>query len=86
MAILVASPCDQCDYIATQKSNLLRHKESKHEGVKFPCDQCDYKATEKGSLLKHIKSIHEGVKIHCEQCDYKATDGSEFWGFCLLKI
>ena len=29
-------PCDQCDYKATQKSSLLTHIKSKHEGVKFP--------------------------------------------------
>ena len=53
-------PCEQCDYKATFKGNLLTHIKSTHEGVKFPCEHCDYKATEKGSLSKHIKSIHEG--------------------------
>ena len=32
--------CDQCDYKATLKTNLLTHIKSKHMGVKYPCDQC----------------------------------------------
>ena len=43
----VEYPCDQCDYKATLKGNILKHLKSKHEGIKFPCDQCDYKATKK---------------------------------------
>ena len=27
--------CEQCDYKATRKFNLLRHMKSLHEGVKF---------------------------------------------------
>ena len=65
-------PCDQCNYIALHKQNLLAHVKSIHEGFRYPCDQCDYKATEKGSLLGHIKSKHEGVKYPCDQCNYKA--------------
>ena len=69
--------CDQCNYEATKKCNLVRHVKSRHEGVKFPCGQCDYKATQKGSLLEHVKSIHEGVKFPCDQCDYKASYNEE---------
>ena len=50
--------CDQCDYKATQKGNLLKHIKAIHEGIKFSCDQCSYMATRKGSLFRHIKSIH----------------------------
>ena len=67
-------PCDNCDYKATQRSNLLRHVQAKHDGVKFPCDNCDYKATQSSNLLRHIKSKHETVKVHCERSDYKATN------------
>ena len=51
LKILSRYICEQCDYKATQKGNLLRHIESIHEGVKCPCEQCDYKATCKESLL-----------------------------------
>ena len=57
----VKFPCDQCDYKATQKGDLLKHIKSLHEGVKIPCGQCDYKATEKGHLLRHVKSKHKGL-------------------------
>ena len=36
--------CNQCDYKASLKGTLSRHKKSIHEGIKFPCAQCDYKA------------------------------------------
>ena len=67
-------PCDQCDYKATVKNDLLRHIKSRHEGVKYPCNQCDYNTTQKTYyLLTHMKSKHKGVKYPCDQCDYKAT-------------
>ena len=60
-----------CDYEATERGSLFKHKKSKHDGVKFPCHQCDYKATQKGNLLTHIKSINEGLMFPCDQCDFK---------------
>ena len=65
--------CDECDYKATLKENLKKHKMSVHIGFKYPCDQCDYKATQKGDLKKHRLSVHIGIKYQCDQCDYKAT-------------
>ena len=44
---------DQCDYAATTTSNLQRHKQSKHVGIRYPCDQCDYTATVYGALKQH---------------------------------
>ena len=38
-------PCQQCDYEGTKSSNLKRHVEAIHEGVRYPCNQCSYKAT-----------------------------------------
>ena len=57
--------CDQCDKIYTKSSNLLRHRQSAHDGVKYDCDQCDYQATVQGNLKTHIQSKHEGVKYAC---------------------
>ena len=66
--------CDQCNYQATQKNNLIRHGQSKHDGVKYscsthtkskhmgvkyPCDQYSYEASQKGHLSRHTKSKHE---------------------------
>ena len=63
-------------YKAKYRTNLLKHLESIHEGVKYLCDQCDYKATRKTHLLRHLKSKHEGVKYPCDQCDFKASQKS----------
>ena len=42
--------CDQCDYQATQRSDLNRHIQTVHEGVRYACVQCDYQATRQGNL------------------------------------
>ena len=55
----VKFPCDQCDYRATKKCNLLTHINSIHRGFQLLCGQCDYKATQKGHLLTHVKSTHK---------------------------
>ena len=52
--------CDKCEYAASNKSYLKKHKNIKHEGIKHPCDQCNYTATDKVSNLKrHKASIHK---------------------------
>ena len=65
--------CNQCDYQATQQSNLTIHIQSKHEGIKYACNQCEFQATAQGSLQRHIQSKHEGIKYPCKHCDYQAT-------------
>ena len=47
--------CDKCEYKATWKSDLTKHKQWKHEGVRYECDQCEYKATDKDNPRKHKK-------------------------------
>ena len=42
--------CNQCDYKATQQTNLSQHQKEIHEGVKYNCTQCDYKATHQTNL------------------------------------
>ena len=32
-------PCDSCDYSAITTTTLKRHKESRHEMVRYPYDQ-----------------------------------------------
>ena len=44
-------PCNECLYVASDRSNLRKHKNAKHYGVKFPCEQCSYKA----SYSQHLK-------------------------------
>ena len=53
--------CNQCDYKAKGKGDILKHMKSKHEGLMgsfFSCDQCDYKTTDKAHLWQHLKSKH----------------------------
>ena len=49
--------CFQCNFKATQKSNLNVHRRSVHEGIKYPCDQCEYKATLKYIRGQYIKEL-----------------------------
>ena len=69
--------CDECDYVAAKHSYLKRHKESKHEGVRYQCEQCDVSTTTKGDLSRHRRSKHEGIKYPCDQCAYSATTSSD---------
>ena len=43
-------------------SDLKKHKDSIHGGVRYSCESCDYKAKRKNNLKLHKDSIHEGVK------------------------
>ena len=47
----------------SKKSDLIRHMESVHEGIKpFKCNICNYNAAQKWILKRHIESVHEGLK------------------------
>ena len=74
--------CDQCSYIATQKSSLTRHKQTQHEGIRQPtyhsgktydCDVCPYQATQLSSLKRHKLAKHSGAQFNCDQCEYIGT-------------
>ena len=45
--------CEFCDYKTRNKSDLNRHKRSKHSDIELPCDQCDYTATQQTQLTLH---------------------------------
>ena len=64
---------NQCDYKATQQSNLTKHRQSKHEGVRYNCDQCDSTFTQQYKVTIHKQSKHEGVRYNCDQCDSTFT-------------
>ena len=69
--------CDLCNYLASKKSHLKRHKDSIHFGIKGPvkhhCDQCEYAARDRSNLKRHIESKHEGIMYPCDQCEHTAT-------------
>ena len=72
--------CKQWEYKGTSDS-VLRHKKTKHEGVRFPCDQCDKTFSKRASLNHHINSNHKRIKENikqicldeylCDICDFK---------------
>ena len=66
-------PCLQCKYKASQISNLKRHQESIHKGIKYSCKKCKYQATQQIHLTRHQNSVHEGVKYFCDQCEFQGT-------------
>ena len=65
--------CDECGATFKYKHHMLRHKRSKHEGVRYSCNYCDYKATQPGNLKTHKSSVHEGLGYACSYCQYIAT-------------
>ena len=51
--------CDICGKDYGHQDRLTRHKQAKHEGVRYNCDQCDYKATQQGNLT--TKLLHRVI-------------------------
>ena len=51
--------CDNCDYKASIKSVLRRHKQSTHESICNSSQQCDYNVVQKFHLHRHIKQFIE---------------------------
>ena len=66
-------PCQLCDHVTTQMSNLKKHMEAKHEGFKLKCPDCDYVGSS-STLLRHKKSVHNGIVFTCTLCDYAAAE------------
>jgi len=51
--------CEECDYSATQKSNLTTHIKSKHKRVlEFECNQCEGSFVRECDLSKHMRTKH----------------------------
>ena len=68
----VRYPCDQCDYAGTKPSNLKRHKEIKHEGIRYPSQIYDSSKTPK--IRRSIVGKIDGEDSYrCEYCDYKGS-------------
>ena len=68
--------CEKCSYIAKIASNLHRHVNAVHEGLrKFACLQCDQKFTSKQHAAEHMKRVHDNIKreknLACQHCDYR---------------
>ena len=64
--------CDQCKLTFKNPSSLKKHKESKHDKIRYPCDLCDYAATQRSSLKEHKEYKHQVASYPCNQCEYIA--------------
>ncbi len=63
--------CEHCDFRATRKDVLERHKEAKHlKTHTYYCDQCQFKTHIKPVLNTHIRLVHDKVKpFKCDRCE-----------------
>ena len=50
--------CEHCEYEAKLKTNLIRHIQSVHEGIKYQCSDCGKKFSSKAYLNAHTNAIH----------------------------
>ena len=62
-----AYPCDECDKVFTQKSNLRRHANFHSGNFKFYCEICRKGFFRKEQYDSHTRS-HAGLKYRCEYC------------------
>ena len=53
--------CDHYEYKTRVKNNLKKHRDSKHEGVKYSCNQYKYHTKQRLCLKKHKEPKHGGV-------------------------
>nr|XP_006824621.1 PREDICTED: zinc finger protein 91-like [Saccoglossus kowalevskii] len=62
--------CEQCDFVAIQRSDLVVHGR-KHSGLKpYKCDQCDYETARKSLLTQHFRQ-HSGARPYvCNMCPF----------------
>ena len=61
--------CELCDFYSTSKSNLKKHVQSQHDGIRYFCDKCDHITTQKGHLKAHKKSQH--VNHNSDELDFE---------------
>ena len=60
-------PCNVCYYKSVDKSNLERHIQTQHEGLKFP-------GSKSNNNMVRFNFQHEGIKYTCNHCEYNAGD------------
>ena len=50
--------CDRCEKSYSLKTDLKRHIQSFHEGVKFQCNLCGYECAHEVTLYQHKRNKH----------------------------
>ena len=63
-------PCNRCDFQAKGTSDLNKHIQAIHEGIKFECEYkgCNYRISRRSTLNYHVKFKHEGIFYSCDMC------------------
>ena len=54
-------PCETCNYKATTKGNLAKHRLSLHLGARFPCEICGKEYKWKDQIRQHYRTKHPEV-------------------------
>ena len=66
--IKMAFTCNYCSTIFSEKRNLKRHINSKHEATNLRCEKCEFTTNRKDKLKTHIESKHYQNNIKCPEC------------------
>ena len=56
---IVKYSCNHCDFKHTSSSEVTKHKNSKHRGLRYSCDKCDYTSSSRTELKNHRLRAHE---------------------------
>lgn len=60
--------CEHCDYRAVLPTELQKHLESQHLGIKYECDVCHQLLASRSSLHTHKKRHSGHTPFICTQC------------------
>ena len=86
--------CHQCDYRATNNTDLNTHKQIKHTSVEvvvkpvsiFKCKACDYVCNLNIKMKKHIQKEHVvTASFNCDLCEFQAHLNKDIWNHKLEK-
>ena len=51
-------PCEKCNFIAAELSEIVEHMVDIHTGQLLQCSSCDFQVKDKETLDMHVKSVH----------------------------
>ena len=67
-----------CNFRSKYITNVIRHEQAQHKGLRFQCDKCPFTAKQKSEVLTHSNTKHEGLIYNCDCCDFKTPWKSYF--------
>jgi len=70
-------PCNLCDFVATKKREMWKHKRESHEAPRsYQCEYCEYSGSKAG-LYAH-REIHTNERMYCDKCNYSTLKKVHF--------